>query len=139
MYQVEYINKLPEALTDFSEQEHEKYESAKGAQCNYTPFYFLAKSDNQVIGILSGYTCWEEIYVDDLVVKEEFRNQGIGKALLNAVEIYFAEKNFYNISLVTNAFQAPEFYKKCGFKLEFIRKNSRNPKLNKYFFSKFLK
>lgn len=38
MYQIEYINKLPDSLTNFSSQEHAKYESAKGAECNYTPF-----------------------------------------------------------------------------------------------------
>ena len=139
MYQIEYIDELPDAITGFSDQEHAKYESAKGAECNYTPFYFLAKTDKEVIGIISGYTCWEEIYVDDIVVKEDFRGQGIGRALLSAVEKYFSEKDFYNISLVTNAFQAPGFYEKCGFEIEFIRKNTRNPKLNKYFFSKFLK
>lgn len=139
MYRIEYINKLPDSVTNFSSQEHAKYESAKGAECNYTPFCFLAKADDEVIGLLCGYTCWEEIYVDDLVVKEEFRGQGIGRSLLAAVESFFSEKDFYNISLVTNAFQAPEFYEKCGFELEFIRKNKRNPKLDKYFFSKFLK
>ena len=30
-----------------------------------------------------------------------------------------------------------EFYKKCGFDVEFIRENNDNPKLNKYFFVKY--
>ena len=44
---------------------------------------------------------------------------------------------FNNINLVTNSFQAPGFYEKCGFKLEFIRKNEKNPKLTKYFYVKY--
>ncbi len=36
----------------------------------------------------------------------------------------------------TNEFQAPCFYEKCGFELEFIRKNEDNPRLNKYYFIK---
>ena len=34
------------------------------------------------------------------------------------------------------ASHAPGFYEKMGYKLEFIRKNSKNPKLNKYFYVK---
>ena len=30
-----------------------------------------------------------------------------------------------------------EFYKKCGFKVEFVRENKKNPKLNKYFLVKY--
>jgi len=54
------------------------------------------------------------------------------------VEEYFKDDGFNNINLCTNEFQAPKFYKKCGYKLEFIRKNERNSKLNKYFYVKFL-
>jgi len=39
--------------------------------------------------------------------------------------------------LVTSAFQAPDFYRKCGFTAEFTRENKKNPKLSKTFFVKF--
>jgi len=38
---------------------------------------------------------------------------------------------------MTFGFQAPEFYKKLGYEIEFIREN-RDPKLNKYFLKKAL-
>ena len=41
------------------------------------------------------------------------------------------------MNVTTYQFQAPEFYKKCGFKLEFIRENKENSKLSKYFFVKY--
>ena len=47
----------------------------------------------------------------------------------------FKDKGYDNISLGTARFQATEFYKKCGYKLEFIRKKT-NPKLDEHFFIK---
>ena len=52
-------------------------------------------------------------------------------------EEYFSDKNYTSISLTTYDFQAPKFYEKCGFKLEFVRENKKNPKLTKYFFVKY--
>ena len=40
------------------------------------------------------------------------------------------------ILTITYEFQAPKFYEKIGYKLEYIRKNNKNSKLNKYFYSK---
>ena len=68
---------------------------------------------------------------------EEYRNQNIGSKLIKTVENYFKNKGFENINLTTYGFQAPEFYKKCGFKIEFIRENKENSKLNKYFLVKY--
>ena len=48
------------------------------------------------------------------------------------------EKNFNYVSLVTCGFQAPQFYEKCGYKLEFKRENKENDKLSQYFFIKYL-
>ena len=57
---------------------------------------------------------------------------------MEAVENHFKDKNFENINLTTYEFQAPEFYKKCGYKVEFIRENKKEPKLTKYFLIKHL-
>ena len=72
-------------------------------------------------------------------MKTCWRGKGYGKALINGLVACFEGKGFNNIHICTSAFQAPEFYKKCGFKLEFIRKNSQNPKLTKFFFVRFFK
>jgi len=56
---------------------------------------------------------------------------------MNEVEEHFKNKGFENMNLTTYEFQAPEFYKKCGFKVEFIRECKENPKLSKYFLVKY--
>ncbi|MDR1254909.1 MAG: GNAT family N-acetyltransferase [Puniceicoccales bacterium] len=50
------------------------------------------------------------------------QKKGYGRKLLQELELQFEGKGFWNINLCTSEFQAPEFYKKCGFELEFIRK-----------------
>ena len=60
-----------------------------------------------------------------------------GKILLQNLEERFKNKGFNNINLVTSAFQAPDFYRKCGYTEEFVRVNKVNPKFTKYFFIKY--
>nr|MBB1521706.1 GNAT family N-acetyltransferase [Clostridiales bacterium] len=70
------------------------------------------------------------------MVLEEYRNQNIGTLLIRKVEELFQNEDFDNYNLTTYEFQAPKFYEKMGYKLEYIRKNNKNSKLNKYFYSK---
>jgi ribosomal protein S18 acetylase RimI-like enzyme len=70
-------------------------------------------------------------------VDSNHRGKGLGKKLITALKEHYKGKGFNNMNLVTNTFNAPDFYKKCGFELEFVRKNLKNPKLTKFFFVKF--
>ncbi|MBR1735223.1 MAG: GNAT family N-acetyltransferase [Alphaproteobacteria bacterium] len=133
-----FTNKIKKQTTELLETEYAKYESLKGVSCNFEQFSIVAKKDSNIIGVLTGYTAFSEIYIDDLLVLPNYRCKGIGKKLLTYVEQHFRGLGFTNINLVTNEFQAPEFYKKCGYTLEFIRKNSKFPKFTKYFFIKWL-
>ena len=58
--------------------------------------------------------------------------------LVKTVENYFKDKEFENINLTTYGFQALDFYKKCGYEVEFVRKNKKDSKLDKYFLVKYL-
>lgn len=124
-------------LEKIIEEEQKKYEEKNGVTCNYTPFSFCAKENDEIIGAVMGFTCFSEVYIDDLIVMENYRGKKIGTLLIKTLEEYYGNYEFDNINLCTNEFQAPEFYEKLGFKLEFIRKNKNNLKLNKYFYVKF--
>ncbi len=124
------------AVESFIEAEQVKFETENGVQCNYTPFCFVAVLGDEIAGAVSVATFYCEIYVDELVVKDAYRKRGIGTQLLKAVEEYYAGQGFDNINCCTNGFQASDFYRKCGFELEFVRENKSNPKLNKYYFIK---
>ncbi len=98
----------------------------------------MAKLGDEIIGAVSGASFFYEIYIDELVVKDGCRGKGIGTQLIKAVEAFFKGQDFHNINLCTNRFQASGFYEKCGFELEFVRKNKSEPRLNKYFYIKYL-
>lgn len=139
MLNIEYAEKLNEELYKLIDKEFNKYAIKNNVECNYTPFNFIAKDNEKIIGVLTGHTYYKEVHIGDLIILEQYRNKHIGKRLMQEVETYYKSKKFQNINLTTYAFQAPEFYKKCGFEVEFIRENKEEPKLTKYFLVKYFK
>jgi len=100
------------------------YETRHGIDVNYKRFSLVLFDEcEEAIGVLNGLTACAEIYIDDMWVDTSHRGRGYGKTLVKELEDHFKGKGFNNINLVTSQFQAPEFYKKCGFMPEFVRKN----------------
>ena len=137
MLNIEYKDNLEEEFYSMIDNKFNKFAIKNGVICNYMPFAFVAKEDSKIVGIITGKSYYKEIHISDLIILEEYRNKKIGSKLLENVEDYYKDKGFENINLTTYGFQAPEFYKKCGFKVEFVRENKKNPKLNKYFLVKY--
>ena len=137
MLKIEYKENLEEEFYSMIDIEFNKYATKNEVTCNYVPFAFVAKEDNKVVGIITGHSYYKEVHINDLIILEKYRNKHIGSKLIETVEKYYKDKGFENINLTTYSFQAPEFYKKSGFKVEFIRENKDNPKLTKYFFIKY--
>lgn len=137
MLNIEYKEKLDEKFYGIIGNEFNKFAAKNGVICNYVPFNFVAKEDDEVVGIITGHSYYKEVHIGDLIIFEQYRNKHIGTKLVETVENYFKDKGFDNINLTTYEFQAPEFYKKCGFKVEFMRENKEEPKLTKYFLVKY--
>jgi predicted ester cyclase/N-acetylglutamate synthase-like GNAT family acetyltransferase len=135
---IEFVDTLPKEVEEQMDKGFQEYESTQGIDVNYKKFSLILRDGHgNALGVLSAYTVFAEIYVDHLWVHKSIRDKGHGRKLLQALEDHFKGKGFNNINLVTNAFQAPEFYTKCGFTAEFIRENVKNPKLTKTFFIKY--
>jgi len=137
MIKIEYKENLDEEFYKIIDKEFNKFATENEVNCNYRPFNFIAREDNKVVGIITGHSYYKEVHIGDLIILEEYRNKHIGTKLVETVESYYKNKGFENINLTTYNFQAPEFYKKCGFEVEFIRENKNNPKLSKYFLVKY--
>ena len=137
MLNIEYKENLDEEFYKIIDTEFNKFATKNGVTCNYQPFNFIAKENDKVVGIITGHSYYNEVHIGDLIIFEEYRNKHIGTKLVDTVEEHYKNKGFENINLTTYNFQAPEFYKKCGFEVEFIRENKENPKLTKYFLVKY--
>lgn len=138
MTTIKFVSELGAEIEEQMRKDLINYESSHGIDVNYKRFALvLSDNKNNVLGVLNAFTAFAEIYIDDMWVDSAHRGKGYGRQLLQALEDHFKGKGFNNINLVTNEFNAPGFYKKCGFELEFVRKNIKNPKLTKSFFIKY--
>ena len=136
--EIEYLEKIEEKDFKLIDDEFNEYGKECGVACDFKPFYFVAKEDEKIVGYLTGHSYYKEVHVGDLVVLKEYRHHHIGSQLMKKMEEYFIGKGFEHINLTTYEFQAPEFYKKCGYEVEYIRKDKTEPKLNKYYLIKYL-
>jgi GNAT superfamily N-acetyltransferase len=115
-----------------------EYAETHGVHVDYRPFALeLFNESNDLIGVLEAFSSYSSIHIQDLWIDKLHRGKGYGRKLVNKLEELYAHKGFNNINLVTCAFQAPEFYKKCGFTVEFVRENIQAPLLTVTFFVKF--
>ena len=126
------------AIGDFIHEGFTAYGKQRGVTLNYDEFCFMAEDgDGKIIGVITGRAYYNEVHIGDLIVDEKYRRTGLGSRLVHAVEDAYRGKGYDVVTLTTFGFQAPEFYKKLGYEVEFIRE-SRDPKLSKYFLKKDL-
>jgi N-acetylglutamate synthase-like GNAT family acetyltransferase len=83
---------------------------------------FVAVIDNKIIGVIIFKTeqWWNGrvLLIEDLAVKDEFKNQGIGKQLLAKIENYAKRNKIKTITFSTNRKSSSiKFYKKQGYKV----------------------
>ena len=131
------INEVDDITGEFINEEFSQYGMQNGIDLNYDEFCFVAEDDGKIIGVITGRAYYNEVHIGDLIIDKNHRGQGIGTKLVIAVEDEYRNKGFEKITLTTFGFQAPEFYKKLGYTLEFVRED-KNDKLSKYFYCKSL-
>jgi aminoglycoside 3-N-acetyltransferase I len=81
---------------------------------------FVAVMDDRIAGVLIFKTeqWWNGrvLLIEDLAVKDEFKNQGIGKQLIDKIENYAKSNKIKTISFSTNRKSSSiKFYKKQGY------------------------
>ena len=77
---------------------------------------FLAKFGSEFVGGITGY--WGSfgwLYIDQLWVSSNMRRRGLGTRLLELIENEAIQLGCVNAYLNTMSFEAPDFYRKCGY------------------------
>jgi ribosomal protein S18 acetylase RimI-like enzyme len=92
--------------------------------------FLVADVDEEIAGSLTGIVC-EELYgecrpfmvIEDVIVDREFRQQGIGSALMRAVEAYAISRNCNYIIFVSERERtdALPFYRSLGYEPDSYR------------------
>ena len=132
------VDEENDAIGDFIHEGFTAYGKQRGVTLNYDEFCFTAEDgDGNIIGVITGRAYYNEVHIGDLIVDERHRGTGLGSRLVRAAEDAYRDKGYDVVTLTTFGFQAPEFYQKLGYSIEFIR-NSKDPKLSKYFLKKTL-
>ena len=100
---------ISQALTKFNDE--------KVGPDNHELLNIVEYDENKnIIGGILGGTYWGWMHIDILWVNENFRKKGIGSQLLKAAEEEARKRGCHSVHVDTMSWQAPEFYKKNGYK-----------------------
>ena len=115
-----------------------RFNTARVGYDDYAPLILFARDESQnIIGGFIGATYWQWLYVELLLVREQYRGQGYGQELLTAAEQEAKKRGCLHAFLDTFSFQAPEFYKQQGYEV-FGQLSNFPPGHNRYWLQKQL-
>ncbi len=113
----------------------EDYNNHFEPKVNYKPVIFQATENGKFLGGLDGHIAWDTFEINNLIVEK--RNQGIATQLMQEAENFAKAHGANKIIASTLSFQAPRFYKKCGF-VEFCTLPNFAGKHTQHYFMKRL-
>jgi len=99
--------------------------------------FVLRSPDQEIVGGVIGATYWDWLYINLMWIKEELRGRGYGYQLLMLAEEEGRKRGAKQAYLDTFSFQAPNFYKKCGYAV-FGELHDFPPGHQRYFLTKQL-
>lgn len=86
------------------------------------PFSFFIRDEHgRVLAGCNGNIGYDWVYIDQLWVDEASRGKGYGTALMRSAETLGKQKGCISAAVNTMDWEAPEFYKKLGCRIEFER------------------
>ncbi len=99
--------------------------------------FALYAPDHTIVGGILGEIYYEWFHIDLLWLEEALRGQGYGHRILTIAEEEARQRGAKNAYLDTFSFQAPEFYKKHGYRV-FGELQNFPPGHQRYFLAKQL-
>ncbi len=103
-------------------------EILKSEIVNANSHYIVAKLNNKIVGFAGIWKSVDDVHITDIVVKKDFRKNGIGSLLLQKLILLTKELNYTELTLEVNSNNeiAKKLYLKFGFKELGIRKKYYN-------------
>jgi 8-oxo-dGTP pyrophosphatase MutT (NUDIX family)/GNAT superfamily N-acetyltransferase len=78
------------------------------------------------VGAIVVQLFWGQLHIKYLIVDKKYRGRGVATALMNHALEYGVERGCHFAFVETMSFQAPNFYLKLGFQIEFSRPGYAN-------------
>jgi GNAT superfamily N-acetyltransferase len=134
-YEIKYLDDPPwdiigGGLTNFNTQQ-------AGDDQGENLCFVLENPEGEIVGGVIGATYWDWLYINLMWVRDDLRGRGFGRQLLAMAETEARERGAKHAYLDTFSFQAPDFYKKAGYK-EFGRLENFPKGHTRYFLTKAL-
>ena len=83
--------------------------------------FFIRDENGKIVGGCNGDILYGQLYVGQLWISENLRHQSYGTKLMHLAEDYAKKNGARFLSVNTMDFEALDFYKKLGFRVEFER------------------
>lgn len=83
--------------------------------------FFIRDEDGKIVGGCAGDNMYGQLFVGQLWVTEKLRGKGYGTKLMESAEKFAKENGCKFMSVNTMDWEALDFYKKLGFRVEFER------------------
>ena len=118
----EVSNKVPREIQDALENGLAAHTAVQNMPTLiFSPLSIIQRDDkNVIVAGLFGQSFWDWLYIDSIWVADDLRDQGKGRALMEAAEIEAKKRGCIGVHLWTQSFDAPDFYPKLGY-TEFAR------------------
>lgn len=117
------------------------YNVFKSELQNENSKYIVAIINNEIVGFAGIWIAIDEAHITNIVTKKSYRNQGIGKTLLDNLIILSDSLNLNSITLEVRESNTPaiKLYEKFDFKNLGVRKNYYKNNENAIIMTKILK
>ena len=117
-FQIVFVEKSMESTMEIVEEGLSSFDTQRiGNHSSQRISFVVQTPDKKIVGGVSGEMNWNWLYVDLLWVKDELRGRGFGHRLMTVIENEAKKLGATKAYLDTYSFQAPEFYKKHGYRV----------------------
>lgn len=95
--------------------------SMTGVDLAYEPIAFEIQDQGVNVGVCVVQFFWGNLHIQSLIVHPDYRQKGLGKQLMIHALNFAKAQGCAFASVEIMSFQAPEFYQKMGFNIDFKR------------------